>query len=160
APTGRNSTPPSGEGNPELVLGLERERAANAGWVAAPSGSRMRASGHAKPKTSPMPAARQRDIVILCKGRNGLKLRKIRRGRCLRKILGSEEATMKSLSFPVTMLVVTLGTPGLSPASAQERCAMSWETPASNTTYTQQQVIDVGDVPGHQIRIFELKRTF
>jgi hypothetical protein len=45
-------------------------------------------------------------------------------------------------------------------ASGQEKCKMSWQVPAANATYTGQHVFDVGDVPGHQIRIFELRRTF
>jgi hypothetical protein len=45
-------------------------------------------------------------------------------------------------------------------ASAQEKCKMSGSTPAANSTYTQQHVLDVGDVPGHQVRIFELHRTY
>jgi hypothetical protein len=44
--------------------------------------------------------------------------------------------------------------------AAQEKCKMKWEVPAANAKYTEQHVIDVGDVPGHQIRIFELHRTF
>jgi hypothetical protein len=46
------------------------------------------------------------------------------------------------------------------PLSAQEKCKMKWESSAANAEYTQQHVIDVGDIPGHQIRIFELHRTF
>ena len=30
--------------------------------------------------------------------------------------------------------------------------------PRADTTYPLQHTIDVGDVPGHQVRIFELKR--
>jgi hypothetical protein len=37
---------------------------------------------------------------------------------------------------------------------------MSWEIPAANTSYTQQHALDVGDVTGHQIRVFEFHRTF
>ena len=37
---------------------------------------------------------------------------------------------------------------------------MKWEVSAANSNYTQQHVIDVGDVPGHQVRIFEVRRTF
>jgi hypothetical protein len=44
--------------------------------------------------------------------------------------------------------------------TAQEKCKMKWEVPAANSNYTQQHVIDVGDVPGHQVRIFEVRRTF
>jgi hypothetical protein len=40
--------------------------------------------------------------------------------------------------------------------SAQEKCKIKWENPAANSNYTEQHVIDVGDVPGHQIRIYEL----
>jgi hypothetical protein len=32
--------------------------------------------------------------------------------------------------------------------------------PAVATKYTQQAAIDVGDVPGHQVRIYEIKRTY
>jgi hypothetical protein len=46
------------------------------------------------------------------------------------------------------------------PLSAQEKCKMKWEVPPANASYTQQHVIDVGDVPGHQVRIFEVHRTF
>ena len=48
----------------------------------------------------------------------------------------------------------------LTPASAQERCKVDETIPAKNTTYTEQHTMDIGDIPGHQIRIFELKRTF
>ena len=43
---------------------------------------------------------------------------------------------------------------------AQEHCKMSWETPAADTKYTQQVAIDVGDVPGHQVRIVELHSVY
>ena len=45
-------------------------------------------------------------------------------------------------------------------ALAQEKQRVSFKVPAANTKYTQQTVIDVGDAPGHQIRIFELHRTY
>ena len=44
-------------------------------------------------------------------------------------------------------------------ASADEKCKISGAAAAANSTYTQQHVIDVGDVPGHQVRIFELHQT-
>ena len=37
---------------------------------------------------------------------------------------------------------------------------MSWETPAADTKYTQQLSLDVGDIPGHQVRVFELNRVY
>jgi hypothetical protein len=48
----------------------------------------------------------------------------------------------------------------ISDVSAEERCKVSGVVPASNTTYTQQHVLDAGDMPGHQVRIFELHRTY
>jgi hypothetical protein len=50
----------------------------------------------------------------------------------------------------------------LMPASegwAQEKCKQSGKWLAQDSKYTQQHVIDVGDVPGHQVRLFELHRT-
>src|SRR5437899_12112383 len=44
--------------------------------------------------------------------------------------------------------------------SAQDKLKISGKALAANTKYTQQHTIDVGDVPGHQIRILELHRTF
>jgi hypothetical protein len=55
---------------------------------------------------------------------------------------------------------VMLCSAAASPLTAQEKCKIKWENPAANSNYTQQHVIDVGDVPGHQIRIYELHHTF
>lgn len=44
--------------------------------------------------------------------------------------------------------------------AADERCKMKVVNEAANSQYTEQHVLDVGDVAGHQIRIFELHRTF
>jgi hypothetical protein len=48
----------------------------------------------------------------------------------------------------------------ISNVSAEEKCKMSGLAAATNTTYTQQHMIDVGDVPGHQVRVLELHRTY
>jgi hypothetical protein len=45
-------------------------------------------------------------------------------------------------------------------ASPQQRQRISFRAPNSNTKYVQQHVIDAGDVPGHQIRVFEVQVTF
>jgi hypothetical protein len=45
-------------------------------------------------------------------------------------------------------------------AIAQQIQHVSYKTSAENTKYTQQHIIDVGDVPGHQVRIFEIHRTY
>jgi hypothetical protein len=60
-------------------------------------------------------------------------------------------------TWSATVLLAALA---CSPASAQERCRLSWEIQPADTTYTKQHAIDVGDVPGHQLRIFEVHRRF
>jgi hypothetical protein len=68
---------------------------------------------------------------------------------------------MKSRSLPAALVGAVLAISTVLPASAQERCKMIWKVPTANTTYiTQQQVLDVGDIPDHQLRIFEQKRVF
>jgi hypothetical protein len=44
--------------------------------------------------------------------------------------------------------------------AAQEKQSVSFKTSAENANYTQQLFIDVGDVPGHQVRVFEIHFTF
>ena len=48
----------------------------------------------------------------------------------------------------------------VSNATAQEKQHVSFKGAPESTQYTQQHVIDVGDVPGHQVRLFEIHRTF
>jgi hypothetical protein len=68
---------------------------------------------------------------------------------------------MKSRSLPAASVGAVLAMAAVLPGSAQEPCKMTWKVPTANTTYiTQQQVLDVGDMPGHQLRIFEQKRVF
>jgi hypothetical protein len=45
-------------------------------------------------------------------------------------------------------------------AVAQEKQHVSYKNPAENSKYTQQQNIDVGDVPNHIVRSYELHKTF
>ena len=49
---------------------------------------------------------------------------------------------------------------GSAEAPGQEKCKMTWEIPAANGKFTGQHAFDVGDVPGHQVRIFEVRRSF
>ena len=44
-------------------------------------------------------------------------------------------------------------------AAAQEKCQESIRGLPENSTYTQQLMIDVGDIPGHQVRVVEVHRT-
>jgi len=45
-------------------------------------------------------------------------------------------------------------------ASAQERQKISIQSAAANTKYTQQLFLEVGDAKGHQLRAFEIHRTY
>lgn len=47
-----------------------------------------------------------------------------------------------------------------SAAYGQPKQIVSFNAPASGNKFTQQYTIDVGDAPGHQLRIFELVRTY
>ena len=60
---------------------------------------------------------------------------------------------MYAISFGLALTPICLST-----VSAQERCKISEDAPAGK--YTQQHVIDVGDLPGHQIRVYEIHRTY
>jgi hypothetical protein len=43
---------------------------------------------------------------------------------------------------------------------AQQKQHVFYNTPATETKYTQQHLIDIGDIPGHQARLFEIQRTY
>jgi hypothetical protein len=45
-------------------------------------------------------------------------------------------------------------------AATQQMQRVSYKTPAANSKYSVQHVLEVGDIPGHQVRLFELRRTF
>ena len=49
---------------------------------------------------------------------------------------------------------------GISASWAQQKQLVKFEAPAANSKYTQQHSIAVGDVAGHDLRIFENLRTF
>ncbi len=60
-----------------------------------------------------------------------------------------------------TTVVLCSALAALAPsAGAQERHKFTESNAAADTKYTQQHVIDVGDVPGHQVRIYELRFTW
>lgn len=42
----------------------------------------------------------------------------------------------------------------------EERCKIKWDIPAADSKFTQQLMLDVGDIPGHKIGTFELHRTY
>jgi hypothetical protein len=67
----------------------------------------------------------------------------------------------KVSTIMATMLGLCLGLVlPLGNADAQQKQRVTYKSPAANTKYTQQHAIDVGDVPGHQVRVFEIHRTF
>ena len=45
-------------------------------------------------------------------------------------------------------------------AIVQEKQRVSFKISAENTKYTQQHSIEVGDVSGHYVRVYEIQRTF
>ncbi|NPT61553.1 hypothetical protein [Paraburkholderia elongata] len=45
-------------------------------------------------------------------------------------------------------------------ALAQEKHVVAFEAPASGNKYTQQYILEVGDVPEHKLRLFELVRSY
>src|SRR5262249_61795748 len=57
----------------------------------------------------------------------------------------------------VTLTCLAVALPTI-PVLAQER--LVFRVSAENTNYTQQHTIDVADVAGHQVRIFEIKRVY
>jgi hypothetical protein len=59
----------------------------------------------------------------------------------------------------IGLLCVAVAQPG-SDAIAQQTQQVSYKVTAENSKYTQQQFLDVGDVAGHQVRSFEIYRTF
>jgi hypothetical protein len=45
-------------------------------------------------------------------------------------------------------------------SGAEERHPISYKNDAANSSYPQQFAIDVGDVPGHQVRVFETRTSY
>jgi hypothetical protein len=65
--------------------------------------------------------------------------------------------TFKQAIATLMFAAIALPTGG---AIAQQKQHVSYKSPAENAKYTQQTIIDVGDVPGHQVRLFEIHRTY
>jgi hypothetical protein len=69
------------------------------------------------------------------------------------------------LVLTTTALLCSAATAGepLSPIASDalaRRQHVVFTVDAANSKFTQQHVIDVGDVPGHQVRVFEIHRTY
>jgi len=64
-------------------------------------------------------------------------------------------------SYPTTIALLCLAVAlPAGAALAQEKQHVSFKAPAENSKYTQTSIIDVGDMPGHQVRVFEIHRTY
>jgi hypothetical protein len=62
---------------------------------------------------------------------------------------------------PLRTLIFTLPLClAVGPALAEPKQRIVFRVDAANTKYTQQYAIDVGDIPGHQVRLFEIRRTY
>jgi hypothetical protein len=65
---------------------------------------------------------------------------------------------MLRTTLTLTALALCLA---IAPAVAQQTPQkVSYKVTAENSKFTQQQFLDVGDMPGHQVRSFEIHRTF
>jgi hypothetical protein len=62
----------------------------------------------------------------------------------------------RALIAPIVAILLLLANQSV----AEEKQRVTFPASAENTKYIQQHVIEVGDLPGHQIRVFELQRTF
>jgi hypothetical protein len=62
-----------------------------------------------------------------------------------------------NLTLVATALAVAMLT---GDAFAQQRQHVSFKIPAENSKFTQQQNVDIRDVPNHLVRIFEVHRTY
>jgi hypothetical protein len=68
--------------------------------------------------------------------------------------------TGDAMKTMVRRAVAALAVLAASATFAQQKQKLSYKVQSSVSSYTQQHVIDVGDVPGHQIRVYEVRYSF
>lgn len=74
----------------------------------------------------------------------------------MRRLLEPTPRAIHALPIGITLAIITAGA-----ALAADKCKMRWDTtPAGDTKYTQRQVLDAGDVAGHQTRFYEFHRVY
>jgi hypothetical protein len=58
--------------------------------------------------------------------------------------------------------IVFVSSLGLAPSEgwSQDKYKIKVDVSAAQTKYTYQHVLDVGDMPGHQVRMYEIQRTY
>jgi hypothetical protein len=61
---------------------------------------------------------------------------------------------IRAVPFAVTLPLLA----GMVGASAEEHCKFSWESPKGVSKYPHQLALDVGDIPGHKVGVFEVLR--
>ncbi|MHC2255609.1 hypothetical protein ACVILK_005301 [Bradyrhizobium embrapense] len=66
----------------------------------------------------------------------------------------------RATNLKISALICLAVAVPISDAFAQQLQRVSYKAGAENAKYTQQQFLDVGDVAGHQVRSFEIYRTF
>src|ERR1700675_1564903 len=69
----------------------------------------------------------------------------------------NRDTTLTLTAMALVCLAVAL--PGGN-AGAQQKQQVSYKAPAENSKVTQQQNIDIGDVPNHIVRSYEVRRTY
>src|ERR1700730_8974118 len=63
-------------------------------------------------------------------------------------------------TLTTTVLLCWAWAPIAGDALAQQKQRLVFKVEAANSKYTHQHTIDVGDVPGHQLRVFEVRRIY
>jgi hypothetical protein len=58
------------------------------------------------------------------------------------------------------MFVPVLAVSLAMPAAAQQKQSISVNKTTADSRYTQEHIIDAGDVPGHQVRVYEISWTY
>jgi hypothetical protein len=69
----------------------------------------------------------------------------------------------RSTALPLTIIALfslAVALPTGKAVAQQTPQKVSYKVTAENSKFTQQQFLDVGDVPGHQVRSFEIHRVF
>ena len=67
--------------------------------------------------------------------------------------------TTRALTTTVALLCLVLALPA-GDAVAQQKQQVSFSSPAQDSKFTQQQNVEIRDVPNHIVRVFEVHRTF
>jgi len=62
--------------------------------------------------------------------------------------------------FHASLLTAAISLVASNVVVAQDKHVVAFDAPASGNKYTQLYVLDVGDVPGHKLRLYELVRAY